>query len=215
MIFNRHLELVGKHAPLSPSKYYWMADDEEGFFKRWVSSYMAQVGTILHDEARKRIEYGIKTKKSDKNNLIIALLEGGIPRGVVNDIDMDICLANFMNYTNDSIGFMMEPEVCLKYSEDCFGHADAVGYDENERILRINDMKTGSTPVHIEQLLGYAGLFCLEYKIDPRSLKGCELRIYQLGDIIFHTPGAEELNAIVQTIMRKDELIKLFKRGGV
>ena len=76
-------------------------------------------------------------------------------------------------------------------------------------------MKTGSTPVHIEQLLGYAGLFCLEYKVDPRSLKQCELRIYQLGDVIYHTPDAEELNAIVQTIMRKDELIKVFKRGGV
>lgn len=37
-------------------------------------------------------------------------------------------------------------------------------------MLRIHDLKTGISPVHMDQLLIYAALFCLEYKIKPGSI---------------------------------------------
>lgn len=210
MIFNRHLELDGKHALLSPSKPFWMGESDDAFIKRICAGYAAQIGTVLHDEARKHIEHGFKVRKYDKQNIIMALLEAGIPRVVISNFDMDLALVNFMNYVNDTIGFVMQPEVTLKYSDYCFGHTDAIMYDETERVLRVHDMKTGTSPVHMEQLLGYAGLFCLEYAVAPKSLKMCELRIYQAGDVIFDNPTVDDLTAIVNEIRHKSDLAEAF-----
>ena len=210
MIFNRHLELEGRYALMSPSKPFWIGESDDAFLKRLVSGYASQIGNILHEEARKYITHRFKARKSDKQNLIMALLEGGIPRAVINTLDMDRQTANFMNYVNDSVSFMMEPEVTLKYSDYCFGHTDAIFYSDTDRVLRINDMKTGTSPVHMEQLLGYAGQFCLEYAVNPKSLKLCELRIYQNGDIIFDNPTSDMLMTLINEIRHKDELARQF-----
>lgn len=71
----------------------------------------------------------------------------------------------------------MSPEVVLYYSPNAFGTADAIAY--RHRILRINDLKTGASRTSEHQLEVYAALFCLEYEVDPFSLRGIELRIYQ------------------------------------
>jgi len=73
----------------------------------------------------------------------------------------------------------MSPEVVLYYSPNAFGTVDAIAY--KYRRLRISDLKTGVTRTYEHQLEVYAALFCLEYKIDPFSMREIELRIYQDG----------------------------------
>ena len=83
-------------------------------------------------------------------------------------------------YVNDAIGYRMDTEVVLFYSDRFFGTADAISF--NNGYLRIHDLKTGVVPAHIEQLEIYAAFFCLEHGFDPHELK-FELRIYQSNDI--------------------------------
>lgn len=71
----------------------------------------------------------------------------------------------------------MSTEVVLYYSDRFFGTADSISFRNG--VLRIHDLKTGKTPVHMDQLMVYAALFCLEYKIKPGDID-FELRIYQM-----------------------------------
>ena len=111
-------------------------------------------------------------------------------------------------YINDAIGFKMDTEVVLFYSENFFGTADAICFKDN--FLRIHDLKTGKTPVHMEQLMTYAALFCLEYKVKPAEIE-MELRIYQNDEVIFHNPEPEEINDIIDKIVHLDNLIAKYK----
>ena len=107
-------------------------------------------------------------------------------------------------YVNDAIGFRMETEVVLVYSERFFGTADAISFRNN--VLRIHDLKTGKTPVHMEQLMIYAALFCLEYKVKPGDIK-IELRIYQNDEILYHDATAEDILPIMNTIITWDKIL--------
>ena len=102
--------------------------------------------------------------RNDKHLVLHHLLSSGIPRWI---IDLDLYFTNLMTYVNDAIGFRMKPEVILAYSDFCFGTADAISFRND--ILRVHDLKTGSRPAHMEQLLVYAALYCLEYKVKPRG----------------------------------------------
>lgn len=112
-------------------------------------------------------------------------------------------------YVNDAIGFQMEPEQVLYYSENAFGTADAISFRDNK--LRIHDLKTGNIPAHMEQLMIYAAYFCLEYKIKPGEIE-MELRIYQNDEIIVHNPTAEEILPIMDSIIRFDNIINNIKQ---
>lgn len=206
MNFNKHLSLEGKHAILGASKYHWINDTEEQITKRLCSQYASEVGTILHDVAYNRIRYGFKLNKHDKKSVLLELLKKGIPRTIVDYIDFDIMFLNLMTYVNDCIGFRMQPEVLLWYSDICFGTADAIQYREKEGILRIHDLKTGTTPAHIEQLMIYAALFCLEYRIKPYELE-TKLRIYQNGEVLCHNPTAEDILPIMDKIVTMNKYI--------
>lgn len=115
-------------------------------------------------------------------------------------------------YINDAIGFKMIPEQVLYYSQYSFGTADAISFRQN--FLRIHDLKTGITPAHMEQLLIYAALFCLEYKIDPTSIE-IELRIYQSDDIVIHNPNADEILTLMDQIVLFDKLINDIRKVEV
>src|SRR5699024_10205707 len=101
-------------------------------------------------------------------------------------------------YVNDAIGFHMTPEQVLFYSENCFGTADAISYRNG--VLRIHDLKTGNVPAHIEQLMIYAGLFCLEYRVKPKDVE-FELRIYQSDDILIANPDPSQVKEICDQIV--------------
>ena len=214
MIFRRHSELEGKHAILSASSWRWVNDDIESLTKRICSQYLADIGTILHDVARKYIKHRIKLNKYDKKSVMLELVEHGIPAMVIDTINFDSMYENFMLYVNDAVAFKMTPEVVLRYTNNFFGTADAIRYDEDSHFLRIHDYKSGTTPAHMEQLMIYVALFCLEYGIKPSSIQ-CELRIYQLSEPVVYEPTAEEISHIIGQIITFDNFMTNNMGGGV
>ena len=117
-------------------------------------------------------------------------------------------------YVNDAIGFRMRPEQILYYSRFCFGTADAIAFDEKNQFLRIHDLKTGEVPAHMEQLLIYAALFCLEYNKKPEELGGIELRIYQNDQITVHNPEPDEIKAIMSKIKMFNKQLEVLAIEG-
>ena len=206
MQFNRHYDLEGKHAILSASSWRWLNDDSEALVRRIRSQYATEIGTILHRVAYNHIKHRIKMNKYDKKNVMLELLTNGIPGYIVDTLDFDPMFDNLMLYVNDCVGFKMEPEVVLCYSRNAFGTTDAIKYSEQERFLRIHDYKSGDTRAHIEQLLIYAALFCLEYNVDPSKLTS-ELRIYQNDGVLCHSPAAEEILFAMDVTVAHDKFI--------
>lgn len=212
MIFNDHSKLEGAHALLSPSGYHWInyADDNnDPIFQKIKSQYSTVLGTLVHEYAEKRIKFNMKLTKHDKNDVLFYLLCGGIPEVV---IDIDYIFENLFHYVNDAIGFKMQPEVILYYSDNCFGTADAIRYDERNHFLRIHDLKTGKVPAHIEQLEIYAALFFLEYGVKPKDTD-VELRIYQEGNLIVMNPALDDIVPIMDKIITLDSKINKIKQG--
>ena len=74
-------------------------------------------------------------------------------------------------------------------------------------MLRIHDLKTGKTKVHIEQLEIYAALFCLEYKIKPNEIE-MELRIYQNDEVLYHIPEPDHIFKIMDKIIHLDKVLQ-------
>lgn len=176
MQFNRHEHLEGLHAPFSASQSHWLRYDDEKAVETYTKTKAKQRGTVLHQWAQETINLGLKLPKSNKT---------------------------LYRYVNDAIGFRMNTEVVLYYSPRFFGTADAICF--NKGVLRIHDLKTGVTPASMEQLMVYAALFCLEYKIRPSEIE-IELRIYQNNDVEGYCPTAEEIDNIIETIVHLDKV---------
>lgn len=211
MNFDKHLELRGKHAFMSPSSYYWLNDAEDDLIRRYCSSFATTAGTALHDFARKYIANRIKILKSYKNVVAMALLEAGIPAFVIDHMPMDVIFETLMNYVNDAIGFRMTPEVPLYYSDNCFGTTDSICYDETAKMLRIHDFKSGATQAKMDQLLIYASLFFLDYGPEVRAKPEntqVELRIYQNAEILFSNPTAIDIRPVMDQIKSGDKILK-------
>lgn len=184
MIFNDHCNLEGLHAPFGASKSSWLRYDDKKAEEVYKNMQAAEYGTRLHAWAKETIDLGIRQPRSKRT---------------------------LSAYVNDAIGYRMNTEVILYYSDRFFGTADAISFNNN--LLRIHDLKTGSRPVHIEQLEIYAALFCLEYKQDPRKIN-YELRIYQNDEIFVYVPKPEEIVEIVNKIVKLDNLLQKINEGG-
>ena len=178
MNFNPHSNLKGKHAFLSASNYHWTNYDEDKLNRFLESSMAKERGTKLHAFSEEAIKLG---RKQIRNK---------------DSINM---------YINDGIGFDMQTEQVLYYSEYIFGTADAISFKKN--FLRIHDLKTGVTPANMEQLRIYAALFCLEYGYSPFDIK-IELRIYQSGEVIVENPEASYIQDLMDLIIRFDGIIR-------
>lgn len=181
MNFNNHLNLEGQHAFLGASKYHWINYSEDKVVESYNNFLATLKGTALHEFAAQCIRLGQKLPKSKKT---------------------------LNNYVNDAIGYRMIPEQVLYYSENCFGTADAICF--RNRLLRIHDLKTGMIPAHMEQLVIYAALFCLEYKFKPSDID-IELRIYQHDEVLCYDPTAEEIIPIMDKIITFDKAINKVK----
>ena len=181
MNFNKHFALEGQHAFLGASKYHWINYDDEKMVESYSRFMAAQKGTELHEFAATCIRLGQKLPRSSKT------------------LNM---------YVNDAIGYKMTPEQILYYSENCFGTADTIAFRNN--FLRIHDYKSGMVPAHMEQLMIYAALFCLEYQVEPESIM-IELRLYQSNEVIVHNPPSTDIRAIMAKIIRFDKLITRIK----
>lgn len=205
MIWNDHSKLKGKHAILSPSGSSWLnydLDDPSQLFARYASQYSTDIGTLSHSFAEDRIKYRIKLNKAEKNSFLVYLLSHGIPLSV---IDLDYIYPTVLMYVNDCIGYRMDSEVIVYYSDNCYGTVDAISFFKNTLI--INDLKTGKIPGKIEQLKTYAALFCFEYKVKPEKLNDISLNIYQGGEVFSCHPESEEIDAIQQQIILSDKMI--------
>jgi len=99
----------------------------------------------------------------------------------------------------------MHAEVVLFYSPNSFGTVDAISYRYG--ILRISDLKTGVTRTSEHQLEVYAALFCLEYEIDPFSMRGIELRIYQDAKVREYIGDPYIIKGIMDKIVYFDGII--------
>ena len=156
MRFNKHLDLQGEHAFLSPSQYHWIHYTPDRLLERWTTAQASMYGTLQHEYAHREIEAG---RLSD----------------LVGTIGL---------YINDAIKYRMTCEQVLYYSENCFGTADTICFRYNT--LRIHDLKTGTYAASVHQLEVYAALFCLEYdkspfdiKIELRIYQGNEVIMYE------------------------------------
>ena len=182
MDFIKHTKLEGCHAPFSASTPSWLRYNDDKAVDVYRNKKAATMGTKLHAWAKETIDLGIKQPRSKKT---------------------------LYAYVNDAIGFKMSTEVVLYYSERFFGTADAISFRNN--MLRIHDLKTGKTPVHIEQLMIYAALFCLEYKVKPSDI-GIELRIYQNNEVLYHNPEPEEIKDIMDKIVYLDKILEKYEK---
>ena len=178
MNFARHLNLEGLHAPFSPSQSAWLRYDDDKAVDVYLNKKATARGTKLHAWAKETIDLGIKQPRSNKT---------------------------LYAYVNDAIGYKMSTEVVLYYSDRFFGTADAISF--KNMFLRIHDLKTGKTPAHIEQLLVYAALFCLEYRVKPTELNGCELRLYQNDEIQIFKPLPDDIQPVMDRIEELDKLL--------
>lgn len=212
MNFNKHLNLKGAHATFGASKYAWLRYSPDKMLDIIKAQFRTALGTELHEFAATQITLGhkqtsVKNIKEGFENFIYQKYfnpdyDDVSSRGkdLLNNIKYlpKEVFETFKSYVNDGIGFHMSPEVPLVYSDIFFGTTDTIDFRNN--FLRIHDLKTGATPAHIEQLLIYAALFCLEYRIKPGEIE-IELRIYQNGEIIFHNPAADEILPIMDKII--------------
>ena len=108
------------------------------------------------------------------------------------------------SYVNDAIGFKMEPEKVLYYSNNAFGTADAISFKNNK--LRIHDLKTGVSEVSMVQLEIYMAYFCLEYDVKPNEIEA-ELRIYQSGNVMIEVPDPNDIFHLMDKIVTFDKCI--------
>jgi hypothetical protein len=108
-------------------------------------------------------------------------------------------------YINQCIQYKMSAEVVLFYSPNAFGTADAIAY--RHRRLRISDLKSGATRTSEHQLEVYAALFCLEYEIDPFSMRDIELRIYQDSRVRMYYGDPHIIKGIMDKIEHFDQIL--------
>jgi hypothetical protein len=209
MLWRDHSKEVpsGAHALLSASKYSWLNDDENDIFERYKRSFAATLGTVVHEFASKMIKNKIRLSKNDNHAILLYLLDNNVPRFC---IDMPTIIDNLRPFINDAIGFDMESEQVLYYSEYCFGTCDAISFDDN--LLRIHDLKTGITQASFKQLEIYAALFCLEYKKKPSDIR-IEFRIYQNGEANAMEADPNDISEIMDKIVKFDKYIKYINQG--
>lgn len=208
MVFEKHLELEGQHAFLSPSQYHWINDNEEELRERFIASRAAEIGTMTHQLASLAIQLNhIQARNGDAVN----------------------------RFVNDAISFKMASEQPLFYSWKCFGTADAIAYRKN--VLRISDLKTGVKPTKFDQLRIYAALFCLEYQrkvsrlraegasdidiarklgvspkelhFDPLQMDSIILRIYQINcEVREEIADPEVIRALMDIIVADNAILR-------
>lgn len=107
MIFNQHSSLEGLHAPFSASQYHWLRYDDEKAIEIYRNKKASEMGTKLHAWAKETIDLGIKQPRSKKT---------------------------IYSYVNDAIGYQMNTEVVLFYSERFFWNCRC--YKFQKRIIK-------------------------------------------------------------------------------
>ena len=211
--FNKHDNLKGTHALFSPSQSAWIRYDEEKIIDKIRSQYRTALGTEIHEYAADEIT--LAHKKSNVSSIAQEIESYIYEKYKSNSKAYGLKLIQHLNYIqkevfemlkfyiNDGIGYKMEVEQPLVYSDNLYGTADSIIF--KDQLLRIHDLKTGSHEAKMEQLETYASLFCLEYDIKPSDID-FELRLYQWDGIIVHKPTVEDLLPIMDSIVTIEKI---------
>lgn len=219
-------KLRGEHSLFSPSSPSWMNYSDDQFIDALKRKYKSQIGTEMHEWSAIQIELGQKVggvRDAAKSIRTMIFQKYYSDKYGLSDFGKTL-LANMKYvpsevystikaYVNDSVSYFMSPEEILEYSEYFFGTADALIFDERNSNLKIFDLKTGSTPAKIEQLYGYAALFCLCNKVDPFDIS-YDLRIYQNAEVLMDGSDPATIKNIMDTIIRFDSLAVRHNKGG-
>lgn len=184
---NSNVKLEGTHAFLSPSSPHWLRYSDDKLIERLRSTEAAAKGTRHHEIAASLIADGFYLKETDETR-------------------------NIAQYVNDAIDYGLSPEQFLFYSFNCYGTADAIGFDEVENFLRVHDLKTGFSKTTEEQLYVYSALFCHQYDFKPFGIRG-ELRIYQGGEIREYPIDNQRLSFTYDRIVAADQVIEERRLG--
>ena len=184
MRWNKHSELEGRHAFLSASNYHWVGYSEEKLINVYQNQQAKILGTKLHAFAHDAIV------------LRRMLYEDGTTLSM---------------FVNDCIVDQRSSEVLLYFSDNAFGTADGIGFENG--VLRIYDLKTGKTPASMKQLEVYASLFCLEYNVNPTDID-ILLRIYQNDEVKESIPEGSEIWEYMDRIIFFDSLLNELKTEG-
>ena len=178
--------LENTHAFLSPSKYHWLNYTSEKLVLTYENYKKIALGTQYHKLAAELITFAVRLPNTS---------------------------ASFNSFVNDAIGFKMKAEVLLFSSDNCYGTADAISFSNG--VLRIHDLKTGQSPGSINQLIIYAGLFCLDYAIEAREVEEIHLRLYQNEEITEFSPTIEAVFDVVSRIEESEKIIENINTGNV
>lgn len=188
MIWHERLKYQGTHAILSASSYHWINYSPEKLLARLRTLKAAEEGVALHELAHMLIRH--------KQILPAEALTLNL-------------------YVNDAIELEMRPEQLVFYSENAYGTADTISFDENEGLLRIHDLKTGATKTSVNQLYVYAAYFCLEYGIKPFEIRTA-LRIYQNDSVdVWDDADPEMIVRIMDKTVTFDRYIEEWKREAL
>jgi hypothetical protein len=186
MNWKSYSHLENTHSFLSPSRHHWLNYTSEKLVSTYENYRKIALGTQYHALAAELITLAVRLPNT---------------------------MASFNSFVNDAIGFKMKSEVLLFYSDNCYGTADAISFSDG--VLRIHDLKTGRSPASINQLLIYAGLFCLDYMIEPKEIKEIQLRLYQNEEIIELSPTIKDIFDVVARIEESDKIIESVNTDSV
>jgi len=184
--WNDHWRLNGKHALLSPSGYHWLNYDDEKMQNVYLNNLRKEKGTRLHALASEMINLGV-----DPTNTRSCLIQ----------------------FVLDAMGLGMESEKVLYYSDNVFGTADAIKYDEETNTLLVFDLKTGTSKPSFNQLLIYSAIFCLEYGFKPEKMSFL-LRLYQGRGFKELEPEGKDVRECMKQIVAMDAVINKLKNEG-
>jgi len=222
MNLNDHSRLRGKHALLSPSNPSFLSKTPDEIRNYIYSGLRSELGSLIHKwafykiESRSRVTSARDAARSLRDYIFqkyyieerrVLASEGKRLLKVLSKLPKEV-LETVCDYINDAIGFRMTAEVIVAISDLMFGTSDAIIF--NGKMLRVHDLKTGSTAAKIEQLLSYDAIFCYEYNINPFEIEH-EVRIYQNGDILVSNPTGEIIQPIVDKLIVCEQIANEFE----
>ena len=215
-----YLSTFAEHALFSPSQPSWLNYDDEQLISAYCNRHRPELGTEIHEwssvqiilhnkiSSIKEIEKSVKTyiwlkyrNDKDYRGMLLENMDY-LPREIYPTVKL---------FVNDCLGYHMQSEQRVEYSELFWGTSDAIKFENN--ILQVFDLKTGSKPAKETQLLVYAALYCLQEHMKPDQLDGIETRIYQNGEVFIGNPPSEIIYDVMHKIVHADSLLTKFKGG--
>lgn len=205
---NPHPEIIGKHAPFSPSQHYWIDYDPDKLLAYWDNKDAQLIGTETHEDAAELIRMHYRFLRRGQPSPIKNLAKGK------DTVSLHVW---------HSAKNWLKPEVQVKYSDICFGTSDALGFNCRTKTLFVNDLKTGRLQGDMRQLEQYAAIFFAEYANNLQYAQGInindckvELRIFQYDTFVLSEPPIDYImNEVLEKARHQHEVLAeaLDRRG--